>query len=189
MEIHLSRLRFEASYGARPDSLAHKLRPKYAQVNFTADRELGGGTIDSSFYGDVIAVLKNDAKRRSTWTIVDSLNAASHGLERVRRIQSTFYRLDFPTDVKNDDDYNEAQVFGEVTLDDVAYFIVLSKRKIDDLVATGIPVYRGFKVEKYGRTVIQRTKCLYVGSPKRSARPRLPLEPSGLKFNRARKAR
>lgn len=121
-----------------------RLRPKYAYFIPSLD-DTNLKTTISNEYGNVFAVLKNDIKRRSTFTLSDSMD-----LKDKSKV-FTFYSI-FPKvkliDLSNE--YLEAQVWGDVKLSDVDYFLVncsfskkiTLKEAINLEVKSGVPVHQ-----------------------------------------------
>jgi hypothetical protein len=107
--------------------------PKYAHAVFEGDQT------DIKHWGEVYAILKPEVKTRSTWTPFDSANLEEYwnstSIEAVseRLLSNGFVntfasvkRIHINTSViaRN---YKEAQIWGSLTLSDVAYFVFPSK--------------------------------------------------------------
>ena len=106
------------------------VRPKYALANPNFTERTSDG-LEGAFgpalrqYGSVVAVLKDDVKRRATWTNGDTLAATSGG----RPHSWNPFTVSASATANAVDFYYEAQVLGSVTLDDVDHFIVLDDGK------------------------------------------------------------
>ena len=99
------------------------LRPKYAYL--TLDKESGykatGGIHINSNYGQIYAKFKDEVKDRSTFTGGDSLYMIGAKKGSARSFRAT------QSDTTDVYQYWEAQVWGELTLDDVDYVLVNCK--------------------------------------------------------------
>ena len=108
------------------DDIVFKVRPKYAHL-VTYDKKYFDTNQYSSNYGNVIAVLKNDVKSRALLTNGDSLNVYNNFGPQTLSPLSFHYltpQKPFPIlDIKSVF-YYEAQVYGELTLEDVEYLMV-----------------------------------------------------------------
>lgn len=104
-------------------------------------------------YGDVQVYFKDDVKQRVTFTTYDSGNGSvADGTPFIQTTQQRRIVLDFAE--MEGGEYFEAHIWGKLTLDDVAYFVippqdhysdnmndVTVKRIKPHLEKTGIPVY------------------------------------------------
>lgn len=112
----------------------HFLRPKYAFLDLT--RRVSSyhrPTFIYGEYGNVIFVLKDRVKRRSTWTRQDSFNSPGKAF--------TFY--DSP-EIWKVSGYAEAQIWGEVDLRDISEIWVresVPDLVVDSLIGVGLPLY------------------------------------------------
>jgi hypothetical protein len=110
-----------------PKDVDPRLRPIYGTFDIAGEQ--------SSSYGDINFVLKDSVKRRTTYTIGDSLGGFDDGAqagvqaaddlaawdENARAIAR---HLDSPPDVLNYLEYVEAQIHGGVSIDDVAQVVL-----------------------------------------------------------------
>jgi hypothetical protein len=140
------------------------VRPKYAILELNADRDLGVRTAgySGSSYGEVIAVLKDEVKYRSTWTPEDSLNIRQGA-------GNTFFARD-PEFVKIGDSthYYEAQIWGELDLRDVKEFRVpkdFPEEKLKLLREAGLPVFEYELAHVHNRGRATRGKQVFGGDP------------------------
>lgn len=127
----------------------NRLRPKYAYFGQQAaqpERSTFGRIFPH--YGNIIAVMQNQVKDRTTFTSGDSLGTSDTSNTHSPRAQMAIDPDKLKRVILT---YMEAQVWGELGVNDVAYFIVncpslsdpgpLSQEIIDKLKATGKPVY------------------------------------------------
>lgn len=120
------------------------IRPKSAFLNIRSNEDLGIKTIDAKLvYGDIGAVLKPEVKTRSTWTAGDSLDI--YGLHENQSPSSLMYQGVFSDKQiaihPKDQSYYEAQVYGELQIKDVDYFLVKHQRQQKELERFGKPIY------------------------------------------------
>lgn len=126
---------------ARYQSPYNRIRAKYAYL-VIKDRSVDiGNTVFRSQYGTYGAVFKDEIKPRSTWTPTDSLAAQPNDIFTFQdqRVDIQAYG---DRDVKY---YFEAQIWGDLNLADVAYWIVPKGVSKDSAIflamkATGIPI-------------------------------------------------
>jgi hypothetical protein len=159
----------------RPGDASEAILPKYAYVELTSDVKFENSKAYSA-YGDVFAVLKSEVKRRTTWTIDDSVEAKDRHLFTGQ----TFFGDQLPAANREKARYLEAQVWGELDLRDVSHFLVKkgSTQNLEELKKTGIPIYE-LRVETlgrysaptysgsnpYSRQVHRKERLLYSGDP------------------------
>lgn len=113
------------SYSARRDLRAHAVRPKYGMVDLMPDRFLGRRNSLGEWYGDWVAVFKDEIKSRTTWTINDGLlfgESTFRDPQERAVVQGTFQAKTIDTSVRGG--YIEAQIWGEVRMEDVDYVMV-----------------------------------------------------------------
>ncbi len=163
MEERLVRLRWHelphfseidmASYAADP---VQKLKPKYANVDLTRNVRLCDAGYDKgcSVYGACVAVLKDDVKKRATWMWTDSTHL--HDAERLDGDVVRTFDRPVPTNsvYRNGGPYVEAQIYGEVGIQDVKEFLVapdIDPDALAKLKATGLPVYAYRDSNELGR--------------------------------------
>jgi hypothetical protein len=94
-------------------------------------------------YGNIFAVLKDEVKKRSTWTPADSLSIDAN--------KSNTYSFYYKSEQKVKAmswNYFEAQIWGKTCFEDVKYFIVncnftkkVKLQSLNLLKSSGIPVY------------------------------------------------
>lgn len=158
-------LKIEPSYIFKAGNPKNKIRPKYALLQLTEPIELGKWQTTGSMYGDLIAVLKPETKRRATWTYGDSL-----ANKKLR--PSSFYRKSIQPQVSlGNQNYMEAQIWGELDIRDVSHFLVdsatVSDETFERLKSTGLPIYHRNRVTEYNRTVFKKDRLLYPGDESR----------------------
>ena len=100
-----------------------------------------GLTMIHGGYGDVFAKLKDEVKKRSTWTSGDSLGQA----DTPESIHTFFLKTSNVISVP-DHSYFEAQIWGELCLEDVDYMLVgchdpIDPERLEALRKTKIPIY------------------------------------------------
>lgn len=116
---------------------SRELLPKYAALNVVRKENIGH-TISPDAYGDVVMVMKPEVKKRTTWTKEDSLGVQAF---RGSKLTSTLKFKDGKGLFKCMS-YCEAQVWGELTLNDVEYAMIKPGAAIPPaLKEKGIPVY------------------------------------------------
>ena len=133
--------RLEDSYNSIGQKV-HNVRPKYAFLNLTKQTAKTGFNEFLGQYGNVYAVFSKNVKVRSTFTAGDSLNIGAGFDEN----HTFFYKSD--SHIKHTNHYFEAQVWGELTIKNVEYFLIncshvsnISSEQIKALQATKVPVY------------------------------------------------
>jgi hypothetical protein len=125
VESDLTGIKTEVAYNVSGNFLENEyinpIRPKYA---FFGDKNASGRLIPAySDYGDVIAVLKNEVKKRSTWTQGDSLNLKYYFKKNINEFVHTFYD-NTANNLVRFGNYYETQIWGPVTLNDVDHLLV-----------------------------------------------------------------
>ncbi len=102
--------------------------------------------IESSRYGEVVAVFKDHIKERMTWTMGDSLNLSWEGQLKTHTAADSVNAIE----VKRPG-YIEAQIWGDLGADDVKEWWIpkgASSETLDQLKKMGRPVYEYSPVEK-----------------------------------------
>lgn len=143
LEDQLAGVQLEGPYSFQTDNPTNNIRPKYA---FLAFKESANAfkykTSDFVDYGDSVAVFKDEIKDRATFTPADSLGTKG-------RDHHTFDYCEM-TPLVPTANYWEAQIWGEVTLDDVDHFLVncpksskvATKSEINEMKKLGKPIYK-----------------------------------------------
>lgn len=124
LENTLMGLKTEPTLGGTVGGLGvlNMLRPKYANFGY----ERPSGDIRPGYYGkpgDVVAVMNSDVKRRAEWSTGDAYDLQYHYDDSCEKYRHSFYdptQLDFT----GPDLYYGAQIWGELSLKEVAYFLV-----------------------------------------------------------------
>jgi hypothetical protein len=180
VEVGLSRLKFEETYVPDAATPANKLRPKYAYMNFHEQVPFNTKA-PYNYYGGAAAVLKEEVKQRSTWTVGDSLNnsgftadlsAILKSLDSIKAFQATFFSSGISKHNISSTYYAEAQIWGELDLRDVQHFLVRDGALDTELSATGLPIY-DMVVERiadnltYENEVVKAGAQRYAGDPVR----------------------
>lgn len=139
VKVESALLRFPFVFDETNFEQLKKFLPKYGHVVFPEDRT------DISHYGQVYLILKQEVKKRTTWTAQDSFrimpDPASIGQYEIENekfirdnlvgtFQSAAGILRRPLVAQRD--YKEAQVWGEVTVKDVESIILPSKMKASE---------------------------------------------------------
>ncbi len=178
LEDSLMGVHLEPSYVDGIGNPVNSVRPKYAFLAF--DRDSDGQHHDefSHDYGDVVAVFNDEVKDRMTFTPVDSLIAKNHlGSVTPYTVQ---YRSTHPiqkiTVAKNFGDYWEAQVWGDLGMSDVRYFLVncpgdqpIPNASLDVLESLNLPIYDCRNADDASH--LGRGGLIFAGSPKLAPRP------------------
>jgi hypothetical protein len=146
---------------------ADEVRPKYAFLALKGDTRFRGTLETNGYHGNIIAVLKDEIKRRATFTPTDSFRG--HDIH-------TFYFRPKWTPRFPANDYWEAQIWGKLCFKDVDHFIVdcfedisgtdangnftghVSSKGLKELFATGIPTYRCGSPNPSGTGFVEGTK-------------------------------
>ncbi len=119
-ENFLSRLQLSQSYKLGNYPINH-VRPKYAYGVFKSAQQAQVRNSINANYGGTFAVLKDSLKKRMTLTNMDSL--AGHVLNDSGFSQVSLYfqssRFSFPPSTG----YYETQIWGEIRISDVSYFL------------------------------------------------------------------
>jgi hypothetical protein len=149
----------------------NRLRPKYGILELTSPRsfiEIGDG---SRVYGEVVAVLRPEVKKRTTWTIDDSavLYAVDRADAHTLWFKAENSRITGRGRERLRTKYLEAQVWGDLGLQDVKEFLIPSaavqeklvftqelsgydrSKVLETLRPTGVPVYEYDEVTEHGR--------------------------------------
>ena len=153
-----------------PARVSAKKRPIYGYIE-VLDRY--DGTPGAGFYGDLQVVLKPEVRKRSTYTIGDSLGQFGRGHQGATSfvddgIEAMDNFAEALDDLSQSDDvlefvnkvrYVEVQVQGGVSLDDIDYVLdgrrALTKQQIEQLEAKGIRYRTKRAMDKIGA---RRTK-------------------------------
>lgn len=121
------------------------VRPKSAALLIPWNEDFGALHSGLAGYGDVVAVLKNEVKKRALWTNGDSLEMKRDPKISVRSFD---FKADIPTKAYG---YYEALIFGELNATDVREFRVPSdfpSEKLEKLKQLGISIYEYIEVDK-----------------------------------------
>lgn len=160
--------------GDRPKSAV--VRPKYAFLNIHYEGEglVRTKAIPTNIYGNVGAVLKPEIKDRSLWTAGDSRNSRMF-IEKYSKNSldysfGTFSRIAFRATSEGNLGYYESQIFGELTIKDVEYFIIYDRSLLTDqefiqpLRATGKPLYLAEFTREDSRVVSKNLELLHINN-------------------------
>jgi len=119
-----------------------KLFPKYAILDISIERRLGEQYFSGDAYGDFAAVFSEKVKRRTTWTGNDSLVGGFYP----QHLEKGYI------DPKSSGQYIEAQIWGELILSDVAYFMIpenVDPAILKKLKQTAKPIYTWKKIDSF----------------------------------------
>nr|WP_295901154.1 hypothetical protein [uncultured Bdellovibrio sp.] len=119
-EASLATLKLSEGYSMGDLPINH-VRPKYAYFSV---KPTGAAFVRNSFsasYGDTMAVLKDSLKKRTTLTNTDSL--AGHVTKNNSMRKMSFYHLAENFSFPSVGTYYEAQIWGPISIHDVAYFL------------------------------------------------------------------
>lgn len=118
---------------------AKEVLPKYSALSINKKGKLDGGG-DASNYGDTIFMFKEDVKKRTTWTIKDSLATAPYRGSRV--VNSLGFKDKGDDPMKCEWLYCEAQIWGGLDLSDVDYVMIKPGAEVPEVLKrNNIPVY------------------------------------------------
>lgn len=165
LEDQLALLTLDPNYRWGREYSMNAMRPVYANLDLTADLNLGIASSNGAFqYGEVVAILKDSVKERSTWTKGDSLDGA---------LKPRTFSEKQMGDVDPTTPFLEAQVWGGVDLRDISEFRVppgFSAAKLEQLKRAGLPIYEYQLTDTFGRMKRPvRGRQLYAGDPQRMA--------------------
>jgi hypothetical protein len=152
---------FEEKYDSSKDNEAHYMRPKYTILDVSGVPYYKNYHSNGLNYGRIVAVLKDNVKKRATWAPGDTLD---------------FYvpTFTFKTEMREvfeAQGYFEAQVWGELDLRDIKEFWIpsdLKPNQVEKLISLGLPIF-GYseKLQKYGKNkIVKNKKPLSIGNPK-----------------------
>jgi len=140
IENSLADVLLEPTYTTDRKAVVHELRPKYAYGTFKSFHPGLTTYLPRGGYGNVLAVFKDEVKKRISLTSGDSLNmglgstnfwydpttGTSFKLDQTangRRISLYYLKKDFNFP-KRTGNYYEMQIFGPLKIEHVAYFLV-----------------------------------------------------------------
>lgn len=148
------------AFSQDPQAVANYLRPKYTYLALDIERndpryeELSGmfGMKINGLYGNVFAKFKDEVKQRSTMTPGDSLYLLGSESGEAQTLYAT------QTSPPRAYYYYEAQVWGELTLEDVDYILVncgfgeksLSAEEIEVIKSSGVDVFKCQPRRRFG---------------------------------------
>lgn len=155
-------VRLENDYVESFENPVNFVRPKYAFLGF--DRDANGeqhSAMENSRYGGAVAVFKDDVKNRATFAPQDTLGTSGRST-RTFNYRST-ERLALV------DSFWEAQIWGKLTLSDVAYLLIDCPNEpktpdtmLNSIKATGLPIYKCEYAKDHSH--IERGKRIYKGN-------------------------
>jgi hypothetical protein len=172
VEDSLIGVHLESQYQPGVENPVNGVRPKYSFLAFDNDPDGQHYAHFSRDYGNIVAVFKDEIKDRTTFTPVDSLVSVEH-LGSVKSY-TTAYRSAQPikkiTIAKDFGDYWEAQIWGQLSVGDVSYFLVncpgdqpVAASSLATLEKTNIPVYQCAFVPDHSH--FEKGKLLSPGDP------------------------
>lgn len=183
IENTLIRMRLESNYKTGIKNPVNDVRPKYSFLTFQKDTNGQQRGHFSRQYGNVVAVFKDEIKDRATFTAVDSLDGDmdSNGNIVYGRVaahtfdyRSTQRLNKIPDPNQDGGDYWEAQMWGNVSLHDVNYFLIdcpgdapVQAASLTQLKATGIPIYKCEFVKDYSH--FEKGALVSAGNPSEEA--------------------
>ncbi len=153
IEQSLARLRLSKEKSNDPDSPVNKLRPKSAVLEFRLPADQMPVTRGGKRFGELVAVLKDDVKRRTTYTPYDSgaiFSSPYTTADRLRKEVRPLLASDYFFRPLHPSEYFEAQVWGELSLSDVKEFLVpkgFGGDALSKLRETGIPIFQYVEVK------------------------------------------
>jgi hypothetical protein len=154
-------------------SKSYELLPKYAVLDVKRG-DLGAYRLPTR-YGDVAIVFKKEVWERATWTYADSLDFSQRsgrfdagGDANPVLARTVGYRRK-TGDRNRCGNYCEGQIWGKLTLEDVAYAMVRDSEPVPAALArAGIPVY-GYSVPDSTSAVVDAGRTAqYVRGPRRT---------------------
>lgn len=144
---------------------AKEVLPKYSALSINKSGRLEGGG-DASSYGDTIFMFKDDVKKRTTWTEIDSLMTKPFRGSRVVNGLSFQDKDDDP--VKCKWGYCEAQIWGSLDLSDVDYVMIAPGAEVPEVLKRNkIPVYYRVSAEGENTGGFKKGELAYKGDPSR----------------------
>jgi hypothetical protein len=185
VESSLLKIQFEREYTYGYENPANFIRPKYGFLTY--DKDSDGeqrGKFEKS-YGNIVVTFKNEIKDRTTFTGVDALNGnydangnVSIGLVKAYSFDvhsaQQLHKIADPSG--SSEDFWEAQIWGNLTLQDVDYFMVncpgdaqISQKAYDTLIATGKPIYQCGFLDDHSH--FEKLEQYQAGDPKLQSKP------------------
>jgi hypothetical protein len=163
-----------------------ELLPKYAVLDI---KKTGLGTYRlPTQYGGVAVVFRKEVSERATWTYADSLDYSQKtGRFDAGGANNPVLARTFLYERKKEDrnrcgNYCEAQIWGKLTLKDVAYAMVRDSEPIPDALArAGIPVYDYSVPDSTSAVVDVGRTAQYVRGARRPAEVAAVIGPAGVK--------
>jgi hypothetical protein len=170
----------------------NRIRPISTALDLTDNTRRGQfGYIHSSItgYGDVVAVLNDRVRRRTTWTAGDSSNLVNHpspgrsteGSDPIGRTLN--YRSPQRANAYG---YFEAQIWGGVSRNDIREFLVspnISPENLAKLRRFGVPIYEYIEAGGTTTTIVWPDDG---SAPHRVVAPNVPGEPMHFRRTRGR---
>lgn len=139
--------------------------PKYAFLDLTGDVVLDKRFLtDDTVYGNVMAVMKDSVKERSTWTYNDSLLLAQEITPDIARksFMGTFDRGSL--EVHQPGGYFEAQIWGALDFSEVKFLGIdknFPESDINKLKSARVPIYRMERIIMEGRITYKQSQLLW----------------------------
>lgn len=132
------------------------LFPKYSILDVHTEKNIGNFEVSGDTYGQIAAVLKGSVKRRTTWTPNDSYDTGTYEVESLKK---GFF---IPGESSY---YFEGQIWGDLSLSDVEYFMVshnVSTLTLKRLKKTNLPIYKWKNIPNFhGRTRSMRGEPVF----------------------------
>ncbi|GIL18288.1 MAG: hypothetical protein BroJett040_20390 [Oligoflexia bacterium] len=141
------------------------LRPKYGYVDLTENIPFGKTKFYNE-YGNVFAVMKDEVKLRTTWTLGDSIELTDQLNKKDGMVRTFLSNTLFEAEKDMHGRYLEAQIWGELDFRDIKALYVESHHQdlIDELKKVGLPVYLVRRVRVKGRQSLVQEETLYQGN-------------------------
>lgn len=192
VEDVIATVQLEQRYHWGWQSKVNEVRPKYSFLDFLNNDDGQHALFEfpvfeedaAAQYGDVIAVLKDEVKDRTTFTTSDSLVLDDNGNGALEKGRYTMhYRGAQGLKKAEEALYWEAQIWGSITLADVEMFLIncprhssLKEPFLTKLRETGVPMANCR--DSADKSHYEATTIISKGDPAAQANYRLPFEGS-----------
>jgi hypothetical protein len=170
-EDKMLRVLLEPTYVDGGDNIVNTIRPKYSYLGFKIKTYSNQTLYFTPSYGNVVAVLNDEVKDRSTFTPDDSLGFGHNGEKNYTFEYRSRHPIDDPPGA-----YWETQTWGTITTSDVQYFLIgcpgarrLNDSSVEKLKAIGLPIYQcQYSDEKIS---LDKGPLIYPGDPEHGPKP------------------
>ena len=156
------------------------VRPKYVGLDINMGKELNFKTDGLDYFGEVVAVLKQEVMLRATYTAFDS-GAFAQGYPGAKREVRPLTESFIYAPRGGTSQYFEGQIWGELDLRDIKEFLVppnIKQSNLKKLRELGLPIYQYIELREFGRYRRVRDILIYEGDPLKQRSLNLSLQQS-----------